>query len=58
MAQYLSDIVEEDSIQCSVCEKDFIVKELTIDDWNFTWDNFVRSDCCSECASDNLCVEV
>ena len=30
MAQYLSDIVEEDSIQCSVCEKNFIVKFKTV----------------------------
>ena len=58
MSQYLSDIVEEDSIQCSVCSKDFIVKELTLDDWNFAHDGYVNSDCCSDCASDNLCVEV
>jgi len=57
MTQNLSYIIEEDSIQCSVCEKYFSVDELTLEDWNFTWDGFVNSDCCSDCASDNLCVE-
>ena len=58
MSQYLSDIIEDDTIQCSVCQKYFSVDTLTIDDWSFTHDGFVTSDCCSDCASDNLCVEV
>ena len=56
MAQYLSDIVEEEVIKCNVCRKQFIVEELTLDDWNFTWDGYVNSDCCSDCAETNLCV--
>ena len=51
MTQYLSDIIEEDVIKCNVCKKDFIVEELTIDDWNFAWDNYVTKDCGSSCSS-------
>ena len=51
MAQYLTDIVEEDVIKCNVCKKDFIVEELTTEDWNFAWDNYVTKDCCSSCSS-------
>jgi len=49
MAQYLSDIIEEDVIKCNICKKDFIVEELTTDDWNFAWDNCATIDCCSSC---------
>ena len=49
MAQYLTDIVEEDVIKCNVCRKQFIVEELTLDDWNFTWDGMII-DSCSDCA--------
>ena len=49
MAQYLSDIVEEEVIKCTVCRKQFIVEELTLDDWNFAWDGYVNTDCCSNC---------
>ena len=59
MAQYLSDIVEEEEvIKCNVCRKQFIVEELTLDDWSFAHDGYVNSDCCSDCAEKNLCVEV
>jgi hypothetical protein len=51
MSQYLSDVIEEDVIKCNVCKKDFIVEELTTDDWNFAWDNYVTKDCCSSCSS-------
>ena len=54
MARYLSDIVEEEIVKCNVCRKQFIVDELTLDDWNFTWDGNVNSDCCSDCAETNL----
>jgi len=57
MAQYLSDIVEEDVIKCNVCRTQFVVDELTLDDWNFAHDGYVINDCCSGCASNNLCVE-
>ena len=49
MAQYLSDIVEEEVLECTVCRKQFIVEGLTLDDWNFTWDGMLI-DCCSDCA--------
>ena len=57
MAQYLSDIVEEDVIKCNVCRKQFVVNELTLDDWNFAHDGYVINDCCSDCASNNLCLD-
>ena len=46
-------IIEEDVIKCNVCKKDFIVEELTTDDWNFAWDNYVTKDCCSSCSTKN-----
>tara|TARA_E500000305_G_scaffold106922_1_gene106205 strand:- start:1163 stop:1345 length:183 start_codon:yes stop_codon:yes gene_type:complete len=58
MAQYLSDIVEEKAITCNVCRKDFIVEELTLDDWNFAHDGYVINDCCSDCGNDNLIEEI
>ncbi len=53
MAQYLSDIVEEKVIKCDVCRKQFVVDELTLDDWNFAWDGQVINDCCSDCYKQN-----
>ena len=57
MAQYLTDIVEEDIIKCNVCRKQFVVDELTLDDWNFAWDGYVTNDCCSDCSSKVLTCE-
>jgi len=57
MAQYLSDVVEEDVIKCNICKKQFIVEELTLDDWNFAWDGNVDTDCCSDCSSKVLTSE-
>ena len=53
MSQYLSDVVEEEVIKCDVCRKQFIVDELTLDDWNFAWDGQVDNDCCSDCYKQN-----
>ena len=58
MAQYLTDIVEEDVIKCNVCRNQFVIEELTIDDWNFAHDGYVRNDCCSDCATTNCFVDV
>ena len=38
MSEYLNNIVEDDVIKCNTCNKEFIVDELTTDDWNFAWD--------------------
>ena len=53
MSEYLNNIVEEDVINCNICNNDFIVDELTTDDWNFAWDGYVSKDCCSGCAYKN-----
>ena len=57
MAQYLNVIVEEDIIKCNVCRKQFVVDELTLDDWNFASDGYVDTDCCSDCSSKVLTCE-
>ena len=49
MSVYISDIVEEDTIDCGVCGKTFDANEITIDDFNFVWDSLVHTDCCSDC---------
>jgi len=54
MAQYLTDIVEEDVIKCNICRKDFIVEGLTLDDWNFAWEGFVTNDCCNNCVTKGI----
>ena len=50
MAQYIADIIEDDTVSCQGCSKTFITKEITTDDWWFEWDYEVSQDCCSECA--------
>jgi len=32
--------------------------EITLDDFNFAWDNLVTKDCCSDCFSDCLNEEI
>ncbi len=58
MAQYLSDAVEDEVIKCNVCRKDFIVEELTLDDWNFAHDGYVNTDCCNRCTSKVMTMEI
>ena len=50
MSIYISNIVEEDTIACEVCEQTFNTNEITTDDFNFAWDNIVSIDCCSSCS--------
>ena len=50
MSIYISDIVEENTIDCNVCKKTFNTNEITTDDFNFAWDNYVTTDCCSNCS--------
>jgi len=54
MSSYISEIVEEDVITCECCKKNFATNEITLDDFNFAWDNYTTIDCCSDCASNNL----
>tara|TARA_Y100000401_G_C8285983_1_gene206068 strand:+ start:608 stop:781 length:174 start_codon:yes stop_codon:yes gene_type:complete len=49
MAQYLYEIVEFDTLSCGVCHK-IMEEDATTDDYNFAWDNYVHTDCCSECS--------
>ncbi len=53
MSEYLNNIVEDDVIKCNTCNKEFIVDELTTDDWNFAWDGYVSKDCCNSCSYKN-----
>ena len=52
MAEYLSNIIEETLVTCGVCKKEFDVNDMTIDDWNFAWDNRTKIDCCNDCISE------
>tara|TARA_R110000803_G_scaffold23027_1_gene56753 strand:- start:322 stop:504 length:183 start_codon:yes stop_codon:yes gene_type:complete len=54
MSSYISEIIDEDIISCECCKKTFNTDEITLDDFNFAWDNYTNIDCCSECATDNL----
>ena len=54
MSIYISDIVEENTIDCNVCKKTFNTNEITTDDFNFAWDNYVATDCCNECIDNHL----
>lgn len=54
MSSYISEIVEEDVITCECCKKNFATNEITLDDFNFAWDNYTTIDCCSDCASSNM----
>ena len=51
MTQNLNYIIEEDSIQCSICKKYFNVDEITLQDWNFSNDGFVDINSCSNCST-------
>lgn len=51
MSTYIADVIEEETITCNVCEETFDTDEITIDDFNFAWDNLVTTDCCSGCFS-------
>ena len=53
MAAYLDTVIEDDTIECGVCEKTFEVSGMTLDDWNFTWDQDIKSDCCNSCVNQN-----
>ena len=50
MSTKISDVWEEDVITCGVCHTNFNPDEITTDDYNFAWDNYVHTDCCSECS--------
>ena len=50
MAEYVNDIVEEDRIKCNVCNQIFNTDTITLDEYNFAWDGYVTTDCCSECS--------
>ena len=49
MSQQLSDIVEEETVTCGGCGKEFDVEGMTTDDWHFQWDGEVKRDCCNPC---------
>ena len=49
MSHPLSDIVEEETVTCGGCGKEFAVEDMTDDDWNFQWDGEVKHDCCNPC---------
>ena len=50
MTEYVHDIVEEDTIKCNVCGQIFNTDTITLDEYNFSWDGYVTTDCCSECS--------
>ena len=50
MTEYVNDIVEEDTITCNVCGQIFNTDTITLDDYNFSWDGYVTTDCCSQCS--------
>ena len=49
MAEYLNQIVEDDTVTCEGCNKVFRTDELTLDDWEFAWDGITTIDCCNDC---------
>ena len=51
MTQNLNYIIEDDSIQCSICEKYFSVDEITLKNWNFSNDGFIDNNSCSDCST-------
>ena len=57
MSQYISDIVEEDTIECLVCNQVFDTDKITLEDYNFAWDGYVHTDCCSKCSHKVLAKE-
>jgi len=58
MSMYINQIVEENIIACEDCKKVFKTNEITLDDFNFAWDNYTTIDCCSNCVSNNLVEEM
>lgn len=50
MSEYLDQIIEDETVTCEVCKKVYKTDEITLDDWEFSWDNHVEEDCCSDCA--------
>ncbi len=50
MTEYVHDIVEEDTIKCNVCGQIFNTHTITLDEYNFSWDGYVTTDCCSKCS--------
>ena len=50
MSTYISNIIEEDTIDCGLCKKSFNTNEITTDDFNFAWDNVFSVDCCRSCS--------
>ena len=52
MSIKIIDIIEEDTITCTVCNCTFDTNEITTDDFNFAWDNIFSVDCCSNCSSE------
>ena len=48
MSTFISDIVDEEVIDCEVCNETFKTDKITTDDFNFTWDNGYV-DCCRNC---------
>ena len=51
MSIKINEIIEDDIIICGVCHEQFKTNEITTDDYNFAWDNYVSVDCCSACSS-------
>jgi hypothetical protein len=54
MSIYINQIVDEEIITCQDCNKKFKTDEITLDDFNFSWDNYTKIDCCNDCAINNL----
>ena len=48
MSIYLYSIIEEDKITCGICNK-VMPDDAATDDYVFAWDEFVNTDCCSDC---------
>jgi|9_EtaG_2_1085328.scaffolds.fasta_scaffold01388_15 hypothetical protein len=51
MGMRLDAVVEDKYLYCYGCHRNFLVEDMTEDDWNFTWDCYVTEDSCSECYS-------
>ena len=42
--------------KCNVCNQIFNTDTITLDEYNFSWDGYVTTDCCSKC-SDKVLME-
>jgi len=49
MSQFISDIVDELTVECHICNQVFNTNEITLDDYHFGWDGNPNEDCCKEC---------